>query len=350
MAPVAFHRAQLVEVLYDGLPDSAKSKVLLGKKLSDIQSDDQGVLVTCEDGSTYEGSVVIGADGVHSKTRQLMRKIALQADPLRQWDPEQPFASTYRCMWCSFPRPSDPGQGFDTQHKDNSLMYLAGRDRGYIFLYQKLPQTSRERASYTESDMEAYVEGFRDFPVTDHLKVKDVWQKRLTAGMSNLEEGLAAHWSWGRIVLAGDAAHKFTPNAGLGFNTGIQDIVTLCNGLRSLQHTFSESPQSATQRMSLLTHFFDEYQAERKGIIPPDAARSAMLTRTQAWANPIYYLLARYVMTSKFIEYVMFEYLAKRSMKKGLILNYVDKDEPMKGLVEWDHPLNGLDEKPQPKV
>jgi hypothetical protein len=38
----------------------------------------------------------------------------------------------------------------------------------------------------------------------------------------------------------------------------------------------------------------------------------------------------------------MFEILAKWSMKKGLVLNYVDVDEPMKGAVEWDHPLNGL--------
>ncbi|KAI6778566.1 parallel beta-helix repeat protein [Emericellopsis cladophorae] len=54
--------------------------------------------------------------------------------------------------------------------------------------------------------MQTYFDNFKAFPVTDNLKVQDVWDKRFTAGMANFEEGIASHWSWGRIVLAGDAA------------------------------------------------------------------------------------------------------------------------------------------------
>jgi 2-polyprenyl-6-methoxyphenol hydroxylase-like FAD-dependent oxidoreductase len=221
-------------------------------------------------------------------------------------------------------------------------MYLTGQERGWIFLYQKLPQETRDRVSYTDSDMQAYFDDFKDFPVTDDLKVKDVWETRLTAGMANLEEGIASHWSWGRIVLAGDAAHKFTPNAGAGFNSGVQDIVMLCNGLRDLQNTFSAVLPSGDQSHLLLTEFFEKYEVERKSMISADASRSAFTTRTHAWANPLYYLAARYILPLKVVEYFMFEILAKWSMKKGLVLNYVDVDEPMKGAVEWDHPLNGL--------
>jgi hypothetical protein len=253
-------------------------------------------------------------------------------------------------MWCSFPRPSDPGQGFDTQHKDKSVMYLTGQERGWIFLYQKLPQQTRDRVSYTDSDIQAYIEEFKEFPVTDDLKVKDVWEKRLTAGMANLEEGIADHWSWGRIVLAGDAVHKFTPNAGVGFNSGIQDIVTLCNGLWSLQSTFSASPPSGNQSLSLLTECFGQYEVERKKVIPRDASRSALTTRVHAWANPLYYLAARYILSAKVVQYFMLEFLAKWSMKKALVLDYADVDERMKGAVEWDHPLNGLAEKAQATV
>ncbi|KAG9255589.1 uncharacterized protein F5Z01DRAFT_548997 [Emericellopsis atlantica] len=341
LAPVAFHRAQLVETLYNGLPDSAKDKVLLGKKLSDIQPDEKGVSVTCEDGSSYHGSVVLGVDGVHSKTRQLMRKLALESNSPGDWDAEKPFASSYRCMWCSFPRPSEPGDAFDTQHKDKSVMYLAGRERGWIFLYEKLPETTRERASYTDADMQTYIDKFKDFPVTDNLKVQDVWEKRFTAGMANLEEGIAGHWSWGRIVLAGDAAHKFTPNAGLGLNTAIQDIVSLCNGLWSLKRTFAKRLTSSDEELSQLTTFFETYGRERKALISGDASRSALVTRTHAWANPLYYFLAQYVLSAKIVESFMLEFLAKRSMKKALVLNYVNVDEPMVGAVEWDHPLVG---------
>ncbi|KAF7589930.1 hypothetical protein BBP40_003510 [Aspergillus hancockii] len=50
--------------------------------------------------------------------------------------------------------------------------------------------------------------------------------------MSNLEEGILRYWSLGQVVLAGDACHKRTPNGGLGFNNGIQDVVVLCYHLQ----------------------------------------------------------------------------------------------------------------------
>jgi flavin-dependent dehydrogenase len=44
------------------------------------------------------------------------------------------------------------------------------------------------------------------------------------AGLTNLEEEIISRWSWGRIVLVGDAAHKVNPNLGWGFDTSMQDI------------------------------------------------------------------------------------------------------------------------------
>ena len=35
-------------------------------------------------------------------------------------------------------------------------------------------------------------------------------------------------WREGRVFLAGDAAHLFTPLGGLGMNTGIGDVMNLC--------------------------------------------------------------------------------------------------------------------------
>ncbi|KAK7423009.1 hypothetical protein QQX98_001299 [Neonectria punicea] len=224
-APVAFHRAQLIQTLYDDLPSDAKEKYLKGKKLEDIASDEQSVKVTC--------SIVIGADGVHSKTRRIMRKLALEADPQAEWDAETPYISAYRCLWCSFLRPSDSGEAFETQHKNQSVMYLSGQERAWIFLYEKLPEPTKERTSYTDDDVDALAARFADFPVTDTLKVKDVFAEKLTAGMANLEEGVLQHWSMGRVVLVGDACHKFTPNAGLGFQNGIQDVVALINNVRT---------------------------------------------------------------------------------------------------------------------
>ncbi|KAJ4260007.1 hypothetical protein NW757_001959 [Fusarium falciforme] len=333
--PVAFHRAQLIQVLYDRLPTEAKEKVHLGKKVSSIDPNESGATVTCADGSVYQGSVVIGADGVHSKTRHLMRQLALKDDPSRDWEPEEPFASSYKCMWASFMRPSEEsGQNYDTQHQNKSAMYISGRERSWIFLYEKLPEPTTNRTSYSQKDIEEFSEGFMDFPLTGTLKVKDLWDKRLTAGMANLEEGVAEHWSWNRIVLVGDACHKFTPNAGLGLNNGIQDVVMLCNSLRNAVCDSSDGPSH-----SVLKEIFDEYQKVRTQTLQSDASRSAGMTRMHAWENTKYYLLSRYIMSSRLVEHLLINFLGARGMRESLVLDYVPCEEPMRGKVPWRHAM-----------
>jgi 2-polyprenyl-6-methoxyphenol hydroxylase-like FAD-dependent oxidoreductase len=238
-------------------------------------------------------------------------------------------------MWCSFPRTSETGEGFETHHKDSSVMYITGHDRGWIFLYEKLPQPTKEQASYTDKDVEAYAARFAEFPVNETLKVKDVFALRLTSGMANLEEGLAENWSWGRIVLVGDACHAFTPNIGLGFNNGIQDVVALCNGLReTLAATSTGQPSIAA-----LTKLFKEYQSMRYETLQGDASRSAAVTRMQAWASTPYFLMARYIMVPRFVEYLFLKFISFSVIRHGLVLDYVSSEEPCQGSVSWIHQM-----------
>jgi 2-polyprenyl-6-methoxyphenol hydroxylase-like FAD-dependent oxidoreductase len=67
-------RHQLVKTLYDHLED--KSKVLLNKNVVAVEHSTGGVKVKCEDGSSYDGHVLVGADGVSSKTRHEMWRLA----------------------------------------------------------------------------------------------------------------------------------------------------------------------------------------------------------------------------------------------------------------------------------
>ncbi|KAF7594822.1 hypothetical protein BBP40_008152 [Aspergillus hancockii] len=197
ISPVAFHRAHLIQVLYDELPKTA---------------------------------------------------LALAADSTIDWDPENPFTAEYKCLWCSFPRPSDSGQSFETHGKGRSVMYVTRHDYGWIFLYERLSQPTNERISYTDNEIDALAAIFSDYTVADGMKVRDAYAKRLNSGLANLEEGILEHWNWGRIVLAGDACHKYTPNAGLGLNHGIQDIVVLCNGLRKATKDAPVGLDTATLR------------------------------------------------------------------------------------------------------
>ncbi|KAK7415129.1 hypothetical protein QQZ08_012428 [Neonectria magnoliae] len=282
---VALHRAHFVQILYDNLPEEAKSKYFLDKKVVAINSNDEGVRVTSDDGSIYEGSIVLGADGVHSITRNLMRDLALSEHPETDWDPKEPFTSAYKCLWASFPRPSEPGANFETTSKDRSAMYLTGRERGWILLYDKSEPTNTLR-SYPEKEVEEVAAKLAEFPVTETLKVKDVVKERFTWGMSDLGEGILKHWSYGRIVLTGDACHKFTPNAGLGLNNGIQDVVVLCNGLH-------QAVADGKTDIATLAKVFEKYQSDRAEAVENDYKQSALATRLQTWSSGLNYFLSR---------------------------------------------------------
>jgi 2-polyprenyl-6-methoxyphenol hydroxylase-like FAD-dependent oxidoreductase len=68
-----------LQVLYDHIKD--KSKIMTNRRVSGIESDEHGVVVTTTDGSTYEGDMVVGADGIHSAVRHEMWRIADEASP-----------------------------------------------------------------------------------------------------------------------------------------------------------------------------------------------------------------------------------------------------------------------------
>ncbi|KAI8712001.1 FAD-binding-3 domain-containing protein [Fusarium sp. LHS14.1] len=332
---VAFHRAQLVQVLYDNLPEDAKSKYFLDKRVTAIDasgdSSGEGVQVLCYDRSVYKGSIVLGADGVHSVTRKWMRDMALSQRPSRDWDPEEPFTSVYKCLWASFPRPSDPGANFETTSKDQSAMYLTGRDRGWILLYDKSEPTTALR-SYSEKEVEEMAAKLAELPVNETLKVKDVVKERFTWGMSDLGEGILKHWSHGRIVPAGDACHKFTPNAGLGLNNGIQDIVVLCNGL----HQAIADGKTDTAN---LVKVFERYQSDRAEAVEKDYKQSSLVTRLQTWASGLYYFLSRFVLSNNFVARFVARFATSPHIRKARVLDFVRATELPLGNVGWQYAI-----------
>ena len=336
--PVACHRADLIETMYNCLPSSAREKIFTSKTVSDIKMHLDKVEVTCADGSVFEGSIVIGADGVHSKTRQLMRTLAIETNPAQSWDPEQPYTASYQLLFGSFPSPSPPGFGYDIQAKDKAVMYFSGPDRGWFFLYKRLPEPTQRRTNYTDHDVESVGQEFMEFPLTRTVKVKDVWPRMSGKGLTNLEEGIVQHWSFERIVLVGDACHKMTTHLGLGFNNGIQDVVVLCNSLSKVVNApLNKEPSSST-----LTELFEAYKAVRMSStcsLKGDVWRSGFETRMHSWHNIWYYVLSRYLVLPPWTESLVMQHIMSPEFRKGQVLDYVSKEEPMKGAVSWLYPM-----------
>lgn len=60
----------MIRALYDNLPD--KSKILTSKRVKGVIETNEGVRVDIQDGTFFDGDIVIGCDGVNSTVRDSM--------------------------------------------------------------------------------------------------------------------------------------------------------------------------------------------------------------------------------------------------------------------------------------
>jgi 2-polyprenyl-6-methoxyphenol hydroxylase-like FAD-dependent oxidoreductase len=69
----------LLRVLYDNVHD--KTRILTKKKIQKVALTLDGVVARTSDGSSYEGDILVGADGMHSTVRDEMWQIADKLSP-----------------------------------------------------------------------------------------------------------------------------------------------------------------------------------------------------------------------------------------------------------------------------
>jgi len=86
---------------------------------------------------------------------------------------------------------------------------------------------------------------------------------------------VAQHYQSGRVFLAGDAAHLFTPLGGLGMNTGIGDVMNLCWKLAAVHQGWA-GPQ-----------LVESYEIERRPMGVRNSQLGVRCTRVMdGWALP----------------------------------------------------------------
>ncbi|KAI0540082.1 hypothetical protein GGR58DRAFT_511929 [Xylaria digitata] len=229
------HRPHYVEALYKSLPESAKARIHVRKRVVCIDVADDGVAVHCTDGTVEHGSIVIGADGVHSRTRQVMQSLAAGSPA----DTEQPspYVTTYRLLFGNLaPLPSLPSNtNFECAADGVSTQILTGTRQAWFAVYEKIETPISKRLRWTEDDKRAVLKKRGHLYMAPGYTLNDVYQRSSGAvSLINLEEGLVDTWFWKRIVLVGDAVRKLEPHAGLGYNSGVSDLVELVNRLRQL--------------------------------------------------------------------------------------------------------------------
>ncbi|KAI1807290.1 hypothetical protein F4811DRAFT_506372 [Daldinia bambusicola] len=286
-----------------------------------------------------------------------MRSIALKASPKINIDQEKPFIADYRMLWASFPLQGDnhdgpPGLGGTSQGRDHSLQYVLGKKLGWIFVYERLPTPTREPTRYTEEDVIAIGERWADVAVGTRLKVKDVFSKRIDAGMTNLEEGVLKRWFWERIALVGDAAHKFTPNPGQGYMNGMEDVLALTNTLHAILKPYRDNDEAALATggiehagtepsTKVLSAAFQRYQDGRLAGAHHGCNLSGHEIRKLTQRTNLLWFFETWVMPCfpKWMDSLMLELAVKKNIRNGLVLDFVDGEESIKGRAAWVHPM-----------
>ncbi|KAJ1326171.1 FAD dependent monooxygenase [Microdochium nivale] len=332
--PLFIHRSDLLDLLYNTLPEQAKAKVLTNKRISGIESDEMKAVVTCEDGTSYAGNLVLGADGVHSQVRDYIRTLALAQDPAAKVDKEQPFLTTYRCLFGFGPTPEGliVGQTWECHATDKSTQTFVGRDKTWFFVYEKLSNPTREKSTYTDEDKEEYIGRLEHLPISETVRVRDVYQKATQTVLVDLQEGTVSNYSWGRLVLAGDAANKHTPNAGNGFNGGVQDVVVLVNQLHGLVKGTKD--QEAVS-MAAVQALLGEYQTQRRPQALVVQGRSQLTTRMAAFEKWQLWLMDRYIVPGLKLDKLLFEKVIAPAAAASEVLSYLPETHLKHGKTPW---------------
>ncbi|ETS86467.1 hypothetical protein PFICI_00295 [Pestalotiopsis fici W106-1] len=291
-------RQNVLQALADRIENS--KNILLDKRVKNIFHSTDSVRVDCDDGTSYHGDIVVGADGTHSVVRKAMWRTASLEAPGEIPETEQgSMTAEYKCLFGISTAVSGlPSHHFDVTYiKDLTPIIITGEgDRVYWFLIARLDKVYRDKdiPRYTRQQELDFVSSHFDIPLTEDGKVrfKDVWNRRVSSRLVALEEAFFPHWTWGRFICIGDSVHKMTPNAGSGGNAAIESAASLANSLDELIRRFpTQRPNLEEVRAALL-----KCQQERSERASSTVAMSAYVTRLHAVRGPLQRLLAYYVM------------------------------------------------------
>lgn len=271
--------------------------------------------------------------------RQLGLAGASSPDGTEGINDEKPYLTTYRCLWFRYPSALYPdlpaGIARETHGYGCTTQMFPGEGTGVAGLYETLPEPTRERIRYTEEDQEAVVERWGHLPLVKGggLTLREMYDSRIESGLVSLEEGVLDHWSWdGRVVLLGDAAHKFTPSTGAGCNHGIIDVVVLAN---ELARTLAENSNPSKGDVALA---LDRYQGERYKAVVAGCKQSGGATAMATWASPVFKFVDTWVVPWKMFQGRMLRKGAER-IALTPAFEFIAGEETMIGEIPWARPI-----------
>jgi FAD-dependent urate hydroxylase len=224
-------RADLYRVLRDEAVRRG-ANIEYGKRLVDAEtSPDGSVTARFEDGTEAEGDLLIGADGIHSRTRRIIDPSA----PGTRYIPVLNIGGYARDVRVQ----AQPGT-FLMVFGKRAFFGYAVHPSGEVWWFANPPRADEPTgAELAAIGTEQWREMLMDLFAGDDSPAVEIIRSTpgKLAGWATYDLPSVPTWHRGSLVIIGDAAHATAPSSGQGASMAIEDAVVLSRCLRDLPDT-----------------------------------------------------------------------------------------------------------------
>ncbi len=292
-------RADLYAVLRDEAV-ARGSTISYGRRFVDASRADGRVTARFADGSTADGDLLIGCDGIHSSVRQVI-------------DPAAPAARFVPVLNVGgyipdFPVDAPVGEFQMVFGRHCFWAYVAAPDGGVVW-FANPPRaeepTAAELAAMTDADWRRWL---LELTAPDRGPFADIVRAAPgpLRGWPTYDLPSVPTWHRDNMIVIGDAAHATSPSAGQGAAMALEDAVLLAQYLR-------DAPDPTTA--------FGLFERRRRGRVERIVAHGARSSSSKA-AGPVGRVL-RDTMLPLFLR------LAERQNTQWLHAHHIDWDAPV---------------------
>ena len=221
--------------LYRALRDEAIRRgirVEYSKRLMDAETTlDGGVTALFEDGTEVTGELLVGADGIHSRTRRIIDPDA----PKARYIPVLNIGSYARDVNVL----AEPGT-FHMIFGKRAFFGYTIHPSGEIWWFANPPRaTVPDRAELAATTTEQWRGLLIDLFSGDNTPAIEIIRSTPgeISGWATYDLPSVPTWHRGSMIVIGDAAHATSPSSGQGASLAIEDAIELSRCLRDLPDT-----------------------------------------------------------------------------------------------------------------